>query len=220
VDEYGACEDIELAGSVSLGETKVRFTCPLAPILMQLGGEQGKRLQLYPEPMLTAEGGTIPSGAYLIDDPEHPTDTLHGFLRLVPGDSLILGRDEPEQQDLMAYPETVAKQHLRLKLTPEGLTFKNLAPSQGSCLSPLAPKAGWKPVADLRLAKIERLAKRLGAPIAEPAPGGGPGPHRGRHRRDRGGPQPAPGRQGPPRRPGGAAARVGPGFRWRSPRPH
>jgi hypothetical protein len=113
VDEYGACEDIELAGSVSLGETKVRFTCPLAPILMQLGGEQGKRLQLYPEPMLTAEGGTVPSGAYLIEDPEHPTDTLHGFLRLVPGDSLILGRDELEQQDLMAYPETVAKQHLR-----------------------------------------------------------------------------------------------------------
>lgn len=169
VDEYGACEEIELAGSVSLGETKVRFTCPLAPILMQLGGEQGKRLQLYPEPMLTAEGGTVPSGAYLIEDPENPTNTPHGFLRLVPGESLVLGREEDQQQDLMDYPETVAKQHLRIKLTPDGLTLKNLASSQGSCLSPLAPKAGWKTVADLRLAKVERLAKRLGAPIAEPA---------------------------------------------------
>jgi hypothetical protein len=169
VDEYGACEEIEIAGSVSLGETKVRFSCPLAPILMQLGGEQGKRLQLYPEPMLTAEGGTVPSGAYLIEDPENPGDALHGFLRLVPGDTLVLGREEIQQQDLMDYPETVAERHLRIKLTPDGLTLKNLAPTQGSCLSPLAPKAGWKPAAQLRLAKLERLAKRLGAPIAEPA---------------------------------------------------
>ncbi len=169
VDEFGVCEDIEIAGSVSLGETKVRFACPLAPILMQLGGEQGKRLQLYPEPMLTAEGGTVPSGAYLIEDPENPADSLHGFLRLVPGDSLVLGREEEQQQDLLDYPETVAAHHLRIKLTPEGLTLKNLAPTEGSCLSPLAPKAGWKPAANLRLAKLERLAKLLGAPIAEPS---------------------------------------------------
>lgn len=169
VDEFGACEEIEIAGSVSLGEAKVRFICPLAPILMQLGGEQGKRLQLYPEPMLTAEGGTVPSGAYLIEDPENPADTLYGFLRLVPGDNLVLGREEDQQQDLMDYPETVAAHHLRIKLTPEGLTLKNLAPTEGSCLSPLAPKAGWKPAANLRLAKLERLAKRLGGPVAEPS---------------------------------------------------
>lgn len=170
VEEFGVCEEIEIVGAVSLGEAKVRFSCPLVPILMQLGGDQGKRLQLYPEPMLTAEGGTVPSGAYLIEDPENPVDTLHGFLRLVPGDSLVLGREQDQQQDLLDYPETVARRHLRIKLTTEGLTLKNLAPTEGTCLSPLAPKAGWKPAADLRLAKLERLAKRLGAPIAEPSP--------------------------------------------------
>lgn len=169
LDEFGVCEEIEIAGAVSLGEAKVRFSCPLVPILMQLGGEQGKRLQLYPEPMLTAEGGTVPSGAYLIDDPEYTPDTLHGFLRLVPGDSLVLGRGEDQQQALMNYPDSVARSHLRIKLTPEGLTLKNLAPTEGSCLSPLAPKAGWKSAANLRLAKLERLAGRLGAPIAEPS---------------------------------------------------
>lgn len=169
VDEYGPCEEIEIAGSVSLGETKVRFPCPLAPILMQLGGEQGKRLQLYPEPMLTAEGGMVPSGAYLIEDPEYTLGQLQGFLRLVPGDSLVLGREELQQRDLMDYPESVAERHLRIKLEPQGLSLKNLAPSEGSCLSPLALKAGWKPAAELRLNKIERLAQRLGAPIAEPS---------------------------------------------------
>lgn len=62
VEEFGVCEEIEIVGAVSLGEAKVRFSCPLVPILMQLGGDQGKRLQLYPEPMLTAEGGTVPAG--------------------------------------------------------------------------------------------------------------------------------------------------------------
>ncbi|TNF55055.1 MAG: metallophosphoesterase [Gammaproteobacteria bacterium] len=168
VDEFGACEDIEIAGSVSLGETKVRFSCPLAPILMQLGGEQGKRLQLYPEPILTAEGGMAPTGAYLIEDPEYSVGQLQGFLRLVPGDTLVLGREEPQQRDLLDYPGTVAERHLRIKLGQDGLTLKNLALSEGSCLSPLPPKAGWKSSAELRLAKLEHLARRLGAPILEP----------------------------------------------------
>jgi len=136
---------------------------------MQLGGEQGKRLQLYPEPMLTLEGGVVPSGAYLIEEPEYSLGQLQGFLRLVPGESLVLGRGEPHQRDLMDYPRTVADRHLRIKLEPQGLTLKNLAPSEGSCLSPLAPKAGWKSAAELRLSRIERLAWRVGAPIAEPS---------------------------------------------------
>ena len=170
VDEFGACEEIEIAGSVSLGETKVRFPCPLAPILMQLGGEQGKRLQLYPEPLLTAAGGMAPTGAYLIEDPEYAVGQLQGFLRLVPGDALVLGREELQQRDLMDYPPTVAERHLRIKLGADGLTLKNLAPTEGSCLSPLPPKAGWKSSAELRLAKLEYLAQVLGAPIAEPSP--------------------------------------------------
>jgi len=169
VDELGACEELELSGSVRLGDSKVRFPGPLPPIQIQLGGEQGKLLHLHPEPLLEPDGTVRPSGAYLLYDPGDFFSGITGFLRLESGDSVILGREDGTQQDLLDYPKTVAERHLSIKLKSDGIVLKDLSSPHGTCISTLPPKSSPAQIVDWRMAKLERLAKIFGGPL-EPLP--------------------------------------------------
>jgi len=169
VSELGACEDVSLEGSVRLGSSKVKVSGGLTPLQIVLGGEEGKRLNLQPEVVLNAEGEGEETGAFLLFDPDALYSRISGFLRLSPGDSVTLGREDPLQSDLLEYPKTVADSHLRLKLTTEGLVLKDRAPGHGTCLSPLDGVAERKRLVEWRRDKLERLARWLPVPLA-PAP--------------------------------------------------
>jgi len=171
VDELGDCKDLELTDSVRLGSDKVRFPGPFPPIQIQLGGENGKLLHMHPELVLDADGKAHPSSAYLLYDPNDFFEGIHGFLHLKPGDSVVLGRGDSAQQDLLRFPETVAERHLSIKLKSDGLVIKDLSSSHGTCISPLPPKKSLNRIIDWRREKLDRLIKIFGGPL-EPLPKG------------------------------------------------
>ncbi|KAA6183665.1 metallophosphoesterase [Thiohalocapsa marina] len=163
------CDDMELSGSLRLGEKKVRIPEPSLPLRLMLGTEEGYSLTLDPEIVIGADGHFQRSGDYLLFDPDSFFSTISGFLRLSAGESLTLGREDPLQRRLLAYPSSVADKHLRLKLTENGLALKNKSPKRGACVMPLTKKVLLDRMLRWRKGKLEALASILKDPIEEPS---------------------------------------------------
>lgn len=167
IQDMEECDDVELSGSLRLGDKKVRVPEPALTLQLLLGGEEGYRLHLDPEMVIDAEGEFHRSGDYLLFDPTSYFSSISGFVRLSAGESVTLGRDDQLQRLLLAYPNVVAEKHLRLKLTDSGLALKNKSTKRGACVTPLVEDEVLDRMVRWRRANIERLAKVLAAPIDE-----------------------------------------------------
>ena len=167
IQDMEECDDLELADAVRLGAKKVRVPQPALPLQLRLGSDEGYRLQMEPELVVSADGRFKRSGDYLLFDPSNFFDGISGFLRLTPGESMTLGRESALQQRLLGYPKLVGDRHLRLKLSEGGLAFKNKAPALGTCIAPLTDEVHGEYMVRWRRTHIERLAKVLDAPIGE-----------------------------------------------------
>jgi hypothetical protein len=165
LQEMEECDDLELADALRLGEKKIRVPQPALPLQLLLGKDEGYRLRLEPELVVRADGSFERSGDYLLFDPLSFFEGIGGFLRLTPGESLTLGRDDLVQRRLLAYPKLVGDTHLRLKLSEKGLALKNKSPDRGACVAPLNEPMDAERMMRWRRLKIERLAKVLDAPI-------------------------------------------------------
>ncbi len=166
MDTLGACAEGRWDQKRCLTSGKTRFPLPAHPIQLQLGEKEGKRLQLYPEIRLTDEGKPQRTGALLLADGE--PKGIQGFLRLCPGDTVLLGRGEIWQQGLLRYPKSVASRHLKIKYSAKGLVCKPLS-QKPAYLAPLSE--GEQPLGDpsLRCDRLRRLLQLFGGPL-EPLP--------------------------------------------------
>jgi hypothetical protein len=169
IQDMEECEDRELRDSLRLDETKIRVPIPVLPLQILLGGEDGYRLNLYPELVFDEHGRMQRTGDYLLFEPIEYFSGLSGFLRLTPGEAVTLGRDSPVQRLLLKYPKLVDARHLRLKLTPKGLALKNKSPTHGACVAPLTSDDLVQRMVSWRLKKFERLREILGGPIEPPS---------------------------------------------------
>jgi hypothetical protein len=153
------CRIVKLRDAFRLVNDSVRIPYEGFPIQILLG-DDGKRLQLYPEYPL--QNGSEPLGvpSFLLEDPDHSADNIRGFVRLEPGEQLTLGRDDAEQQELFRYPPTVAPRHLRLFHDGDAVVFSDLTPA-GTCISPLLNEEKGK-----RLARLQRVREIFGGPLA------------------------------------------------------
>jgi len=154
----GQCRQLRLRDSVRLTKGKVRVPFEGFPIQILLG-QGGKRLHLYPEELLGTGGRGDQEQRFLIVDPAAYFHGIGGFLRLQSGDQLILGRNDPHQQAMFGYPETVEDYHLLIIHDGDGVVFHNLAGS-GSCIAPALNEARLS-----RLDKLRRLREIFGGPI-------------------------------------------------------
>jgi len=165
IQDMENCDDMELADALRLGEKKVRVPPPTLPLQLQLGRDDGYRLQLESELVIGEDGQFSHSGNYLLFDPSVFFDEISGFVRLTAGETLTLGREDRLQSLLLDFPKLVADEHLRLKLGGRGLAMKNKSLKRGACVAPLTDLASSEQMATWRRAKLERLAKILDAPI-------------------------------------------------------
>ncbi len=171
LDDMESCEDVELAESLRLQDTKVRVPQPVLPVQLRLGDEDGYRLHMYPELVAQDDGKMRPSGDYLLFEPDQYFVEISGFLRLSQGDSLILGREDRQQRLLLQYPKLVDERHLRLKLSDKGLALSNKSKGQASCLAPLTERDQIERLVNWRQDKLARIARLLGGGIVAPAKG-------------------------------------------------
>jgi len=160
------CDEVDLDHALRLGEKKVRVPHPTLPLQLLLGSDEGYRLQLEPELVIAADGTFHGTGDYLLFDPFTFFSDISGFVRVTPGESVTLGREDAMQRGLLGIPKLVANKHLRVKLSGKGLALKNKALKRGTCVAPLVQTADFDRMKRWRTQKIERLAKILDAPIA------------------------------------------------------
>ena len=67
---------------------------------------------------------------------------------------MVLGREDREQQDLLDYPKSVSGRHLCIKLTADGVVFKDLSSEHGTCISPLPSKSCLARIVDWRMGDL------------------------------------------------------------------
>ncbi len=171
LENFDRCKEADLHDTILLKNEKVRVPAPTLPLQIQLGGEMGKRLFLYPETKLDKNGSPSGTGSYLLFDPDQYFTSISGFVRVTPGDSLILGRQDSDQAELLVYPQQVAKRHLNIKLSTKKLKFTDNSPEQGSCIAPLTNDQLARKLTDLRLDNIARFNRLMPTPLRllEPA---------------------------------------------------
>lgn len=169
IDRLKACDETELQTSLRLGRTRARVPTPALPLRLTLGDDDVYHLDLMAELVIGAKGEFERSGDYLLFDPERAAQEIAGFLRLQPGQSLKVGREDPLQSAVMQYPETVAARHLSLELTAKGLSFKKRGSAPTACVAILRDLDQFRHQIEMRRGTMERLASLLGAPILAPA---------------------------------------------------
>ncbi|MFD2113007.1 metallophosphoesterase [Thiorhodococcus fuscus] len=169
VQGMDACEDVDLDSALKITGEKVRIPPPALPLQIQLGDEEGYRLNLYPELRFEEDGRLVHRDDYLLFDPTTYFSDISGFLRLNQGDSLLLGRQDRLQRLLLRYPKVVADQHLRLKLSPKGLALKNKSSTADACVAPIIVPDQVERMASWRLSKLAKLREILDGPIEPPS---------------------------------------------------
>jgi len=169
VTEFGGCEEVELKDTVHIASRKIHVPSPVIPLQILLGGENGKRLFLYPEVRMAEGGEFSENGALILFDPDDFFSRISGFLRFFVGESLTLGRESSVQCDLLRFPKLVSARHLSLKHSRDGLFLKDRTANDGTCISPLVSDESANRLANWRLDKLAHLARVLERPV-EPIP--------------------------------------------------
>ncbi len=121
-------------------------------------------LRLYPDYRMDTEAH--PSGHWILVDGDHDYGESRGFMRLEPGQRLMLGRSNEVCQELFALPPQVRKRQLDIKnegglitltkLDGEGDTFVHYLDDPEEISRPLSQ----------RLANIKQLRRIFGGPIS------------------------------------------------------
>lgn len=153
------CRLLKLRDAYRLVDDSVRVPYEGFPMELMLG-ENGKRLHLYPEYPLHTRGRSEGPPSFILEDPEHTGETIGGFLRLEPGEELVLGRHDPRQQALFHYPDGVEQRHLRLIHDGDAVVFRDKT-SVGTCISPMLNEEKTQ-----RLSCLERVREIFGGPLA------------------------------------------------------
>jgi len=127
-------------------------------------GTEKWKLYLYPERSL--EGKRLYDGSgFLLFDPDCFFSKISGFVRLVKGDHLILGREDGLQRKIFNYPKTVAKRQLSIAHDGDALLFKDLGSDSGTRLKRVADDEQCRRISDRRMENLRELRNIFGGPI-------------------------------------------------------
>jgi hypothetical protein len=165
------CRDVRLDQPLQLLKDKVRIPCEDAPLELILG-KKGQKLHLVAEVYIAAEGEAeqVPTPTFILYDPERFFSEISGFLRLVKGDTLILGREDGHQQAVFDYPKGVDRRHLTIVHDGEVLLFKDLSGDSGTRISPLPEKSELPSITELRMQRLREIRTIFGGPIEKLGP--------------------------------------------------
>lgn len=163
------CEELDLSGAYVLSEKKVRLH--KGDYLLQLNiGSEGKVLHIYPEWPIDEAREDVQTKRYILFDPKTYYNNASGFLRINPGQKLVLGKGRKEQKDLLNLPQNIPESLLSIINEKGNLTFKRLDKNTAICISPLLKEKQLNRVSKWRQAKLKRLRSVFGGPIEMLAP--------------------------------------------------
>ncbi len=155
------CKEISLTQQFNLHKESIRIPLNNCPIEISLGSTE-QTLNLIPEQFIGEPTGRDGSSLLLLD-PDSFQTKISGFIRLVEGDHLILGREDDHQHALFNYPETVSRRHLSISHEGDTLMLKNLAGEPGSILTPVTEDK--LNIAERRMKNLREVLRIYGGPI-------------------------------------------------------
>jgi len=140
--------------------------CAKIPLEFCTGGlsiySGDKRLHLIQETFIGQPYGN-PRPAFLLLDPERINHRISGFLRVSPGDHLIVGREDEHQPVILGLPNPAPKRLFSVVHEGDALVFKDLSGESGTQLSLLTD--AYSDVTEQRVANLREIYRIFGGPI-------------------------------------------------------
>ena len=155
--------EVRLSESYELKDASIKVPFEGYPIELSLG--KGKlKLHLYPEqPLGNGEGQDNLN--FIIFNPHDYFSRISGFLRLVKGDHLVLGREDELQKNMFNYPHSVSKRHISIIHDGDALLFKGLDKENSTLLTPLQKDSDIQRIKKRRMENLHEIRKIFGGPI-------------------------------------------------------
>jgi hypothetical protein len=158
------CEELVLMEAYVLQDSKVRMQGGEYMVQLNIGPD-GKVLHIYPEWPIDQPREDVGVKRYIIFDPKSYYKACSGFLRINPGQQLVLGKGRVEQKDLLNLPQNIPRDYLSITNDKGNLVFKRIDVKATICISPLLKEKQLYRVNRWRRAKLNRLRLIFGGPI-------------------------------------------------------
>ena len=154
---------------LQLVKDKARISCDAAPLELLLG-KNGKKLYLIREPFI--DGSAVSSStAFLLLDADRFLTQISGFLRLNPGDTLVLGKQDEYQQSIFEYPKKkVDRRHLMVVHEGNSLLFKDLSADSVTRIARPSIDQIASRIQERRLSCLREIQDIYGGPIEQLPP--------------------------------------------------
>jgi len=155
--------EVRLQESYQLKGTTIRVPFEGYPIELAMGKKK-QRLHLYPEQSL-GDQGSQDVLSFILFSPDHFFSGIGGFLRLVNGDHLVLGREDELQRNMFGYKKSLSRRHLSIVHDGDAFIFKDLDIEFGTLLTPLQSQEESQQISNRRMANLREIREIFGGPI-------------------------------------------------------
>ncbi|MBF0181075.1 MAG: metallophosphoesterase [Magnetococcales bacterium] len=151
------------------GEYDFSGTCVNVPVddascVLRLGGESGKRLELYP---VAAGVHANPNHRiWILVDPDRFFTEPGGYILLKPGVQWIIGRQQEMQAVAFQFPPWVANRHLLIEHRWDHLYLQDLKTDTGSHLTVHRDETSFRRVIDWREERLRQVREIFGGPLS------------------------------------------------------
>ncbi|MBF0380332.1 MAG: metallophosphoesterase [Magnetococcales bacterium] len=158
-------DDVNLNQEIFLLGDEIRVPYHNGAFKCVLGKQRkGKELWICPEFLLDSSLDIF-TKTLIVIDPDNYFSQPSGFLRLEPGDAIVLGCGDEIQQTYFHFPKNVAKKHLTVAHGDNSLIFKDLTESNGTYISPLGDNLEEEKIVSQRMSRLAKLKEIYGGPI-------------------------------------------------------
>ena len=159
------CEEVDLDHSYQIKGRRIRLKLNDFPLQLNIGKDGKKVLHIYPERPLNKKDSDLVENNFLIFDPDKFFKGVSGFIRVLPGEKLTLGRGYDELRDVLNLPQDIAKKQLTIINDKGTLILKSDENKNGSCVSPLVKEKHLNRVKRLRIATLKRIRSIYGGKL-------------------------------------------------------
>jgi len=160
-DGSSQCKEMTLMQGHRLCKESIRIPLNNCPVEISLATNE-QPLNLIHEQFIGEPVGNVGSDL-LLYNPQNQQNQISGFIRIVEGDHLILGREDDLQQAVLNLPGKVSKRHLSISHEGETLVFKDLVGEPGTLLSPL--NTDTLNISERRMENLREILRIFGGPI-------------------------------------------------------
>jgi hypothetical protein len=158
-------DDVDLIGEIFLLGDEIRVPYTNGAFRLILGKRRkGRELWICPEFLLDSSL-TLEAKSLIIIDPEKYFKRPSGFFRLEPGEAIVLGSGDKQQQSFFHFPKNIAKKHLTIVHGENALIFKDQTEDSGSYIAPLGANMEEERILSQRMSRLARIRDIYGGPI-------------------------------------------------------